>query len=43
MLLFFKVVGMIRAAYKAIRAAAGIMIVAHATYKWAQVHRTKAA
>lgn len=34
MFLFFKIVSVIRATYKALRAAAGIMIVTHATYKW---------
>lgn len=42
MFLFFKIVSVIRATYKAIRAAAGIMIVAHATYKWVEAKRKPA-
>lgn len=42
MFLFFKIVSVIRATYKAIRAAAGIMIVAHATYKWVESKRKPA-
>jgi hypothetical protein len=42
MFLFFKIVSVIRAAYKALRAAAGIMIVTHATYKWVESKRKPA-
>lgn len=34
MALFFSIVRVIRSAYKALRAAVGIMIVAHGTYHW---------
>lgn len=33
--LFFTIARVVRTAYKALRAAAGIMIVTHAIYKWA--------
>lgn len=36
MTLFFTIARVLRTGYKAIRAAAGILIVAHATYKWVQ-------
>jgi hypothetical protein len=39
MTLFFSIARIIRAAYKALRAAVGIMIVAHGTYKWVQAKR----
>lgn len=39
MSLFFMIARAIRAAYKALRAAVGIMIVLHGTYHWVQVKR----
>lgn len=39
MTMFFTIARLLRAAYKAIRAAVGIMIVAHGTYKWVQNKR----
>jgi hypothetical protein len=38
MMLFFSIVRVIRAAYKALRAAVGIMIVAHGTARWIKAH-----
>lgn len=37
MFTFFAFVRAVRAAYKAIRAAVGIMIIAHGAYKWVQL------
>ena len=37
MFTFFAIARAIRAAYKAIRAVVGIMIVAHGAYKWVQL------
>lgn len=37
--LFFLIARAIRAAYKALRAAVGIMIVAHGAYQWVKVKR----
>lgn len=37
---FFAIARVIRAAYKALRAAVGIMLVAHGTYKWVQNKRS---
>ena len=34
MSMFFLLARVVRAAYKALRAAVGIMIVAHGTYQW---------
>ncbi len=42
MSLFFLIARAVRTAYKALRAAAGIMIVSHATYKWAKQRRLEA-
>lgn len=42
MFIFFKIAMAIRTAYKALRAAAGIMIVTHATYKWIESKRKPA-
>lgn len=42
MSLFFLIARSIRAAYKALRAAVGIMIVLHGTYHWVQVKRGRA-
>lgn len=39
MTLFFMIARAIRTAYKALRAAVGIMIVLHGTYHWVQVKR----
>ena len=39
MTLFFMIARAIRAAYKALRAEVGIMIVLHGTYHWVQVKR----
>lgn len=39
MSLFFLIARAIRVAYKALRAAVGIMIVAHGTYHWVQNKR----
>jgi hypothetical protein len=39
MSLFFLIARAVRIAYKAIRAAVGIMIVAHGTYKWVKSKR----
>lgn len=42
MTLFFMIARAIRAAYKALRAAVGIMIVLHGTHHWIQVKRGRA-
>jgi len=42
MILFFTIARAIRAAYKAIRAAVGIMLVAHGTYQWVKLKRAGA-
>ncbi len=42
MSLFFLIARTIRTAYKALRAAAGIVIVSHAIYRWAQKRRLEA-
>lgn len=39
LMIFFKVVSVIRATYRALRAAVGIALVAHGTYKWVQKKR----
>ena len=43
MTLFFTIARAIRIAYKAIRAAVGIMLVAHGTYKWVKAKRAASA
>lgn len=40
---FFGLARVIRAAYKALRAAVGIVLVAHGSYKWYQNKRAEAA
>lgn len=42
MLKFFLIARLVRAAYKALRAAVGIMLVAHGTYKWVQAKQARA-
>lgn len=42
MTFFFMIARAIRAAYKALRAAVGIMIVLHGTHHWIQVKRGRA-
>lgn len=36
---FFAIARAVRAAYKALRAAVGIMLVAHGTYQWVKAKR----
>ena len=43
MTIFFKVASIIRTSYKALRAAAGIVIVAHAMWNWFGRRRAKPA
>lgn len=43
MSLFFLIARVIRVAYRALRAAAGIMIVSHGVYRWVQNKRAQAA
>ena len=40
---FFTIARLLRAAYKALRAAVGILLVAHGTYQWAKKKRAAAA
>lgn len=42
MSMFFLIARAVRTAYKALRAAAGIMIISHAIYRWAQKRRLEA-
>lgn len=39
MFTFFAIARAIRAVYKALRAAVGILIISHGTYKWVQTKR----
>ncbi len=43
MILFFTIARAIRAAYKAVRAAVGIMLVAHGTYQWVKARQRQRA